>query len=282
MSSVTAPALPAAKAVRRRAGTENFSVASLLLGGVTRRRLMAVYGFARLVDQLGDAVEGDRLAALDEAEAELDRAFAGDARTPIFRELEPLIRDCRLDREPFARLIEANRRDQVQAEYETWADLVSYCELSANPVGRLVLAVFGVATPERVALSDDVCTALQVVEHVQDVREDAQAGRIYLPGEDRRRHGVGREDLTAAPASAGLRAVLELECDRARELLRSGGALVGSLRGRARFAVAGYVGGGVAALDALRDARYDVLSQAPRPSKATRLRTTLDVLRGAR
>jgi squalene synthase HpnC len=279
---VTAPALPAAKAVRRRAGTENFSVASLLLGGATRRRLMAVYGFARLVDQLGDAVEDDRLAALDEAEAELDRAFAGDARTPIFRELEPVIRDCRLDREPFARLIEANRRDQAQAEYETWDDLVSYCELSANPVGRLVLAVFGAATPERVALSDDVCTALQVVEHVQDVREDAQAGRIYLPGEDRRRHGVGREDLTAASASAGLRAVLELECDRARELLRSGGALVGSLRGRARFAVAGYVGGGVAALDALRDAGYDVLSQAPRPSKSTRLRTTLDVLRGAR
>jgi squalene synthase HpnC len=282
VSSVTAPALPAAEAVRRRAGTENFSVASLLLGGATRRRLMAVYGFARLVDQLGDAVEGDRLAGLDEAEAELDRAFAGEARTPIFRELEPVIRDCRLDREPFARLIEANRRDQVQAEYETWADLVSYCELSANPVGRLVLAVFGAATPERVALSDDVCTALQVVEHVQDVREDAQAGRLYLPGEDRRRHGVEREDLTAASASAGLQAVLELECNRARELLRSGGTLVGSLRGRARFAVAGYVGGGVAALDALRDAGYDVLSQAPRPGKATRLRRTLDVLREAR
>jgi squalene synthase HpnC len=193
-----------------------------------------------------------------------------------------VIRDCRLDREPFARLIEANRRDQVQAEYETWADLVSYCELSANPVGRLVLAVFGAATPERVALSDDVCTALQVVEHVQDVREDAQAGRLYLPGEDRRRHGVEREDLTAASASAGLQAVLELECNRARELLRSGGTLVGSLRGRARFAVAGYVGGGVAALDALRDAGYDVLSQAPRPGKATRLRRTLDVLREAR
>jgi squalene synthase HpnC len=274
--------LPAAEAVRRRASTENFSVASLLLGGETRRRLMAVYGFARLVDQLGDAVAGDRLAALDAAEAELDRAFAGNARTPVFRELEPLIRDCGLTREPFARLIEANRRDQVQAEYETWADLVSYCELSANPVGRLVLAVFGAETPERVALSDDVCTALQVVEHVQDVREDALAGRIYLPGEDRRRHAVAREELTAATLAPGLRAVLELECDRARELLRSGLPLVGSLRGRARFAVAGYVGGGIAALDALRDAGYDVLSRSPRPGKATRLRTTLAVLRSAR
>jgi squalene synthase HpnC len=274
--------LPAADGVRRRASTENFSVASLLLGGATQRRLMAVYGFARLVDQLGDAVDGDRLAALDEAEAELDRAFAGNARTPIFRELEPLIRERGLRREPFVRLIDANRRDQVQHEYETWADLVSYCELSANPVGQLVLGVFGAETPERVALSDDVCTALQVVEHVQDVREDALAGRTYMPAEDLRRHGVRRDELTAATVSPGLRAVLELECDRARELLRSGVTLVSSLRGRARFAVAGYVGGGVAALDALRSARYDVLSQAPRPSKATRVRATLAVVRSAR
>jgi squalene synthase HpnC len=274
--------LPAADGVRRRASTENFSVASLLLGGATQRRLLAVYGFARLVDQLGDAVDGDRLAALDEAEAELDRAFAGNARTPIFRELEPLIRERGLRREPFVRLIDANRRDQVQHEYETWADLVSYCELSANPVGQLVLGVFGAETPERVALSDDVCTALQVVEHVQDVREDALAGRTYMPAEDLRRHGVRRDELTAATVSPGLRAVLELECDRARELLRSGVTLVSSLRGRARFAVAGYVGGGVAALDALRSARYDVLSQAPRPSKATRVRATLAVIRSAR
>jgi squalene synthase HpnC len=279
---VSAPALPAAEAVRRRAGTENFSVASLLLGSATRRRLMAVYGFARLVDELGDAAEGDRLAALDEAEAELDRAFAGNARTPLFREVESLIAECGVRREPFSRLIEANRRDQVQPEYETWADLVSYCELSANPVGQLVLAVFGAETPDRVALSDDVCTALQVIEHVQDVREDALVGRIYLPGEDRRAHGVKRDDLTATSLGAGLRAVLELECERARRLLRSGLPLVGSLRGRARFAVAGYVGGGVAALDALREAGYDVLSRAPRPSKATRIRTTLAILRGAR
>jgi squalene synthase HpnC len=273
--------LPAADAVRRRASTENFSVASLLLGRGVHRHLMAVYGFARLVDELGDAVPGDRLAALDEAEAELDRAFSGTPRTPLFRDLAITVRACGLRRGPFARLIEANRRDQVQPEYETWVDLVSYCELSANPVGELVLGVFGAETPERIRLSDDVCTALQVVEHVQDVREDALAGRIYLPGEDRRRHGVARADLTAAVPTPGLRAVVELECDRSRDLLASGLPLVRSLRGRARVAVAGYVAGGIAALDALRDAGYDVLSQAPRPTKATRLRTTLRVLRGA-
>lgn len=280
MSSVSAPTLPAAEAVRGRASTENFSVASYLLGGAVRRHLMAVYGFARLVDELGDTVDGDRLAALDEAEAELDRAFAGDARTELFREVQATVRACRLERGPFARLIEANRRDQVQHDYETWADLVSYCELSANPVGELVLGVFGARTPERVAWSDDVCTALQVVEHVQDVREDALAGRVYMPAEDRRRHGVSDADLSAAAPTPGLRAVLELECDRARELLRSGRPLVRSLRGRARLAVAGYVGGGLAALEALTAAGYDVLTSAPRPSSATRLRATLRVLGG--
>jgi squalene synthase HpnC len=274
--------LPAPEAVRSRAASENFSVASLLLGPRTRDHLLAVYDFARYVDELGDSVDGDRIAVLHEAMRQLDLAFAGHATDPVFVQLTPTIHACALSRGPFLRLIEANRRDQVQPEYETWADLVSYCELSANPVGQLVLAVFGVETPERVALSDDVCTALQVVEHVQDVREDALAGRIYMPGEDRRRHAVQRDELTAASLTPGLRAVLELECDRARELLRSGLALVGSLHGRARLAVAGYVGGGVAALDALRDAGYDVLSQAPRPSKATRLRATLAVLRSAR
>jgi phytoene/squalene synthetase len=113
---VSAPALPAAEAVRRRAGTENFSVASLLLGSATRRRLMAVYGFARLVDELGDAAEGDRLAALDEAEAELDRAFAGNARTPLFREVESLIAECGVSRVPLYRLFDANPPDQVKAQ----------------------------------------------------------------------------------------------------------------------------------------------------------------------
>jgi squalene synthase HpnC len=281
---VTAPALPAAKAVRRRAGTENFSVASLLLGGATRRRLMAVYGFARLVDQLGDAVEDDRLAALDEAEAELDRAFAGDARTPIFRELEPVIRDCRLDREPFARLIEANRRDQAQAEYETWDDLVSYCELSANPVGRLVLAVFGAATPERVALSDDVCTALQVVEHLQDVAEDLARGRVYLPQEDLRQIGCSEVDLAKQPAPHQVRHLIAYESARARRLLEEGAPLARTLPWRARVAVTGFVSGGLAAIRAIERAGYDVSAGPPRASRKQRgsafLSTGIRVARG--
>ena len=277
-----APTFPAASEIGRRARSENFAVASLLLGGRARETLLAIYGFARLVDELGDAVSGDRLEALDEAEAELDRAYTGDARTDAFERLAAAIADARLPREPFARLIEANRLDQVQHEYETFDDLLAYCALSANPVGELVLTAFGVATPDRIALSNDVCSALQVIEHVQDVREDAQAGRIYLPHEDRSRFGVAAEELTASTASPALRALLAFECDRAASLLRSGAPLVASLRGRARVAVAGYVGGGLATLAAISAAGYDVLHATPTASRPARAFAAMRLLRGNR
>jgi squalene synthase HpnC len=277
-----APAFPAAGELVRRARSENFDVASLLLGARTRETLLAIYGFARLVDELGDAVDGDRLAALDAAEAELELAYAGRPRNETFRRLAAAIAQAHLPREPFARLIDANRRDQVQHEYETFDDLLGYCALSANPVGELVLAAFGAATPDRVALSDDVCSALQVIEHVQDVREDAEAGRVYLPAEDRARFGVAAEDLTAPAASAALRALLAFECDRAAALLRSGKPLVASLRGRARIAVAGYVGGGIATLEAIAGAGYDVLRATPAPSRLARASATLRLLKGSR
>jgi squalene synthase HpnC len=277
--TMSVPTLPAPDAVRRRARSENFSVAAVVLGQRTRRHLLAIYDFARFVDEVGDAVAGDRLAALDEAEAELDRAFGGIPRTQLFRQLARTIRACGLRREPFVRLIDANRRDQLQHDYATWDDLVSYCELSANPVGELVLGIFGADTPERVRLSDDVCTALQVIEHVQDVREDAAAGRIYLPREDREALGVRDDELQAPHASPALRAVLELECERAAELLESGRPLVASLSGRARLAVAGYVAGGRATLDAIARAAYDVLAGAPRAGGAARAGATLRLLR---
>ncbi|HZQ15552.1 MAG TPA: squalene synthase HpnC [Gaiellaceae bacterium] len=271
----------AAHAIRARAAGENFSVAPLLLGRATAARLHAIYDFARLVDELGDSAEGDRLRLLDDAEAELDRAFAGEAAAPVFRALEPLIADCSLPRGPFVRLIDANRRDQLHPELATYEELLDYCTLSANPVGELVLHVFGAATPERVALSDSVCTGLQLVEHWQDVAEDARNGRVYLPAEDRERFGVEREQLVAPHASERLRRLLAFECDRADELLAAGSRLVASLSGRARLAVAGYVGGGRANLAAIRRAGYDVLPGAPKAGKLARARQTLLALRGA-
>jgi squalene synthase HpnC len=268
--------LPGADEIYGRAPGENFSVASIVLGRDNRRHLTAIYGYARLVDQIGDDVDGDRLTALDAFEADLAKIFAGTSPThPVLRRLEPTVRELDLPRGPFDRLIEANRRDQVVAVYETFDELVDYCDLSANPIGELVLHVFGAATPDRVALSDRVCTALQLAEHWQDVAEDRAAGRIYLPAEDMNRFGVAPADLDGQDTGAALRELMAFEVDRARTLLDDGGRLVGRLHGRARIAVAGYVGGGRAALDAIDAAGHDVLAGPPKAGKARRALSTL-------
>ena len=167
-----------------RARFENFPVALRWLPAQLRRDLLALYGFARLADDLGDEVEGDRLACLDALERDLERAFEGTARHPLLRRLTPTLRAHSLPREPFRSLIEANRRDQKVHRYETFDALLGYCALSANPVGHLVLHVAGAATSENLELSDAICTALQIVEHLQDVAEDQAAGRVYLPAAD--------------------------------------------------------------------------------------------------
>jgi squalene synthase HpnC len=262
---------PAADAVMARASTENFPVASRVLPRRVRSHLLALYGFARLVDELGDSAEGDRIAALDWLEAELDLAFEGRAEHPLLVRLQPTLRECELPRGPFVRLIEANRVDQRVSRYATWDELRAYCALSADPVGELVLGVLGAATPERVALSDSICTALQLTEHLQDVAEDLSRGRVYLPGEDLARFGCTIEDLSAAHADDPLRELLAFEVARARGLLGEGQPLIGELRGRARIALAGFVAGGRAALDAIESARYDVLAGPPRAGTARRL-----------
>src|SRR3954447_14241793 len=132
--------------VARRARTENFPVASLLFPRSLRPHLRAVYGFARLVDILGDEIpEADRLAALDELEREVEACYAGEPTWPVMRVLQPTIREFDLPREPFLRLIEANRIDQHISSYETWADVKQYCRHSADPVGRLVLGLLRLA-----------------------------------------------------------------------------------------------------------------------------------------
>jgi squalene synthase HpnC len=254
-----------ASSVAARARTENFPVASFLFPRALRPHLRAIYGYARLVDILGDEHDMDRLAALDELGAELEACYTGEPTWEVMRELQPTIRACSLPREPFLRLIEANRMDQRIAEYETWADLKHYCVHSADPVGRLVLGVLGRTDPEPVALSDDVCTGLQLVNFLQDVPRDLELGRVYLPADDRRRFGVTQLDRP----SPELRSLLELEADRARGLLASGEELGRRLGGgRVGRAVALFARGGVAALEALERADWDIFNGRPRPSRA--------------
>jgi squalene synthase HpnC len=262
--------MPDRAAVMAMSDYENFPVASRLLGRAAREHLRAIYGYARLVDELGDTLSGDRLGALEWLERELDAAFARRARHPIMVALSVTIGECELPREPFIRLIEANRLDQRVSNYETWDQLALYCGLSANPVGELVLGVFGEATAERVVLSDAICTALQLTEHLQDVAEDRDRGRVYLPAEDLERFRCTDRDLAGPSAGGPLRAVIAFEVDRARGLLTDGQPLVSGLRGRPKLAVAAFIGGGRAALDAIERARWDVLRGAPRAGKLRR------------
>ncbi len=263
-------------AVAARARTENFPVASLLFPREHRPHLRAIYGFARLVDILGDEWEGDRLGALDELEAELDACYgAGEPEWPVLRELKPTIEACALPREPFARLIEANRMDQRISEYGSWDALREYCRHSADPVGRLVLGVLGRAgDAQLVAWSDDVCTGLQLVNFLQDVPRDLALGRVYLPVEDRRRFGVTVLDEPNEP----LTELLEFEADRASGLLAAGERLREAIGGRTGKAVGLFARGGQAAVDALRDARWDVFNGRPRPSRARLARTAVSSL----
>ena len=261
--------------VAARARTENFPIASVLYPRELRPHLRAIYGFARLVDILGDEVEGDRLAALDELERELDACYGGEPTWPVLRVLQPTIRACGLPREPFVRLIDCNRQDQRVSEYERWAELKQYCTLSADPVGRLVLGVLGRADePDLVAASDDVCTGLQLVNFLQDVPRDLALGRIYLPAEDRRRFG---EPALDGP-SPELTRLLEFEAERTRGLLAGGEVLRARIGGRIGRAVGLFARGGLAALEALEDARWDVFTQRPRPSRARLARAAVGSL----
>lgn len=253
--------------ITSKAGHENFPVASRLLPHDIRSQLMAIYAFARFTDDIGDEAEGDRLALLDWLDDELTLAGEGRAVHPVFQRLTPVIQDLNLDLQPFRSLIEANRVDQVVTRYSTFDDLVEYCMLSAAPVGHLVLAVFRASSEERIEWSDKVCIALQLVEHLQDVGEDARRGRIYLPMEDFAEFHCTEEDLLRPSASDALRDLIAKETCRARDLLAAGPPLASSLPVRARLAVAGFVAGGVAAVESIERAHYDVLSVRCRPSK---------------
>ena len=261
--------------IAARAAGENFPVGSVLFPRRLRPHIRALYCYARLVDELGDAYEGDRLAALDELEREVDAAFVGEATWPVLRNVEPTIRAFDLPRAPFLRLIEANRMDQRVSEYETWTDVKHYCVHSADPCGRLVLGVLRLLDePELVAASDSVCTGLQLVNFLQDVPRDLELGRIYLPADDR--HTFGDPPLDRPTDE--LRALLRFEAARAAELLAEGELLRERIGGRLGRAVALFARGGLAALDALESAGWDVFTRRPKPSRARLAREAALVL----
>ena len=274
-------------AVAAKASAENFPVALRVLPKRWRAHLTALYGFARLTDDIGDeplpgmpddatqeTITATRLSLLDELQSDVARIYDDKAPEPDLDAIKALartVRDCAIPAQPFYDLIQANRQDQLVTRYDTYKELEDYCKLSANPVGQVVLYIVGAATPERIAASDSVCTALQVIEHTQDVAEDLANDRIYLPRQDMDAYRVTEADLAEKTAGKQVRELVKFEADRARWLLDDGAPLVGTLKGAARLAIAGYVAGGRATLKAIEAGGYDVLRATPRPGKADTL-----------
>ena len=256
---------------------ENFTVVSWLLPRALRPHMHAVYAYCRGVDDLGDEAPGDRLALLDEWEAELLRCYQGAAREPAFIALQDTVRRFDIPREPFLRLIEANRVDQRVNRYRTYDDLLAYCENSANPVGHLLLYLFGYRDEERQRLSDATCTALQLTNFWQDVRRDLDKGRIYIPLEEMERFGYGEADLLSLRSDDRFRELMAFQVRRTRELFRRGLGLIPRVRGRLRLDLRLFSLGGLAVLDAIEAAGYDTLGRRAQLSGA---RKALLVLRG--
>ncbi|OGO46972.1 MAG: squalene synthase HpnC [Chloroflexi bacterium RBG_16_64_32] len=247
---------------------ENFSVASWLLPRPLRPHMYAVYAYCRGVDDLGDEAEGDRLALLDGWEAELRRCYEGSPQQPAFVALQETIRRFDIPTEPFRRLIEANRADQRVSRYRSYNDLLGYCENSANPVGRLVLYIYGYRDEERQRLSDATCTALQLTNFWQDVRRDLDKGRIYIPLEDMERFDYGEADLLAGRSDGRFRDLMAFQVQRTRELFRDGLALMPKVSGRLTLDLRLFSLGGLAVLDAIEGMGYDVLQRRPTLSRA--------------
>ena len=259
---------------------ENFPVLVALLPRTHRDDMRAIYAFCRHTDDLGDEgpVDG-RLARLEEWAEDLERCFDGTPRDPRLRALGVTVARRDLDPDLFRRLIEANRMDQRQDRWETFEDLLHYCEHSATPVGRMVLGVLGYRDTWRSRLSDSTCAGLQLVNFWQDVRRDLdERGRVYLPAEDMARFGVDADDLRRPAASHAVRELIRFEVERARAHLDQGAPLAALVPRRAGLYLRMFTAGGHAICDAIASQGYDTLAARPAPGRAGRARIVARIL----
>jgi len=248
---------------------ENFTLGSHLLPRHLRRHIAALYAFARTADDLADE-EPDptrALAGLDAWERELEACYAGTPHHPVFVALADTVRSFAIPIEPFRRLLTAFRMDVRFSGFATFDDVLHYCAHSANPVGHLVLHLFGHGDGDRQARSDDVCTALQLTNFWQDLAVDLRKGRVYLPREDMERFGYTPEDLGRHAVTPAFRELMAFQCERTRALFERGLALASMLeRGRGRE-IRLFAGGGLAILERLEAVGYDAFTARPTLSR---------------
>ena len=252
---------------------ENFSVATWFMPRRLRQHFCNVYAYCRISDDLGDETNDPAasLQLLAEWEQELDACYAGHPRHPVFVALAETVRQFDIPQKPFADLLKAFRQDQTVIRYETFSDLLGYCENSANPVGRLVLYVCGYRDPERQALSDFTCTALQLANFWQDVTVDWQKGRMYLPVEDLQRWGVSEQEIAEAHNSPSFCQMMKFEVNRAREWFRQGLPLIKKVDSSLAVDIELFSRGGQEILNAIERQGFGVLGRRPVISKRRKL-----------
>jgi len=262
--------LPEAQAWTRRLARghyENFLVVSWLLPRRLHQDMFNLYAYCRSVDDLGDEAEGDRLALLGAFRTQLQACFAREAGQPLFVALADTIGRHDLPIEPFERLIRANEQDQTIGRYESYADVTDYCQYSANPVGRLVLMLFGHRDQRRFALSDATCTALQLANFWQDVANDYERGRVYVPLEDLRAYGYSEAELASHAVNDRWRQLMAFEVDRARRLFEQGARLIPLVERRLQVDLRLFTLGGLEILRRIEARGYDVLTSRPHTPK---------------
>ena len=254
---------------------ENFPVGSLFTPKEYRPFIHSIYAFARGADDLADEGAGlpeERLRNLEHWQSLLDECFSGRATHPTFIALSETVRCLGLPKKPFDDLLVAFRMDVTTRRFRTFEDLLFYCRHSANPIGQLVLHVFGSATSQTLSCSDQLCTALQLANFWQDVSVDLLKGRIYLPLEDFDRFGYTEAQLLKRADDQHFRRLIEFQLDRTRQMFNLAKPILTSVTPTLRFELALTWNGGMTILKKIEQARYGVLSRRPVITSTDKLR----------
>lgn len=250
---------------------ENFPVASCFLPKRLRQPIALIYAFARQADDFAD--EGNlstqqRLVLLNEFEAELDLIRTKQTpKTDLFVALQATIQQHQMELTPFYALLDAFKQDVTKTRYENFGEVMDYCRRSANPIGRLLLSLYGQATEKNIGLADAICSALQLINFLQDIQIDAQKNRIYLPQDELKKYHVAESQIMLNDASGAWPLMMEFQINRARKLLQAGAPLGLILPGRIGFEMRMMIAGGERILKKLHQARDDSFKQRPTLSK---------------
>jgi squalene synthase HpnC len=246
---------------------ENFPVASILLPRRLRRPVEIIYHFARQADDFadeGDIPHAERLAKLDAFRAELNRIGAGEApQTALFHDVAKIVQQYRLPLQLFHDLLDAFTQDVTKKRYANFEEVMDYCRRSANPVGRLMLHLYDEASPQNLAYSDSICTALQIINFWQDVKKDYAIGRVYLPQDEMARFGVSEEHIAQERPDEAWRNLMRFQVERAFDMMTKGAPLGSILTGRIGLEMRMIIAGGNRILHKLQTVNYDMFQRRP-------------------